>query len=135
VKVTSLPGLTLMKIFAWEDRKHLFDKDAKDICFILTRYESVAGKSLWDVEGLMEAETYEPDRAAARLLGRDVAAIMSPPCRAALLAILDRELAPDGAGLLAEQLSLGRVGARSAVEADYPKMQLLLERFRAGLDD
>lgn len=136
VKVASLPGLMLMKIFAWEDRKHLHPgKDAQDIHLLLTCYEQVAGRSLWDVEGLMAAEEHHADRAAARLLGRDVAVILSPSCRAPLLSILDRELSADTASLLTEQLSCGGATVRISNEGAYRRMQSLLTCFRIGLDD
>lgn len=137
VKLASPSGLMLMKVFAWEDRKHLqpSGKDAQDIRLLLTRYESVAGRSLHDVAGLMDAVDYDADLAAARLLGRDVAQLLSPLSRAALLPILDRELADDAASLLIEQLSRGVRGGEASANEDFRKMRSLLKGFRIGLDE
>jgi len=137
VKVASPSGLMLMKIFAWEDRKHRqpAGKDAQDIRLLLTRYESVAGRSLYDVAGLMEAEDYDADLAAAHLLGSDVAVLLSAASGDALLPILDRELSADVESPLIEQLS--RAGRMAGVprEDEFQKMRSLLQRFRAGLNE
>lgn len=138
VKVASLPGLMLMKIFAWDARQ--YDKgpsDAKDIRVLLTHYETAAGRSIHDVAGLMEAEDYDADRAVARLLGRDVAAILTPSSREPLLSILDHELSDDVAGHFIEQLSRGRgdSGSLASDPDDFRKMRALLASFRGGLDD
>lgn len=137
VKVASPSGLMLMKILAWEDRKHLHPtgKDAQDIRLLLTRYEKVAGRSLYDIDGLMDVADYDADVAAARLLGRDVAALLSTLSGAALLPVLDRELADDATSLLIEQLSRGGYPGGAPRDDDFQKMRLLLTSFRLGLDE
>jgi predicted nucleotidyltransferase len=137
VKVASPSGLMLMKVFAWEDRKHFqpAGKDAQDIRLLLTRYEKVAERDLYEVAGLMEAEDYDADLAAARLLGRDVAKLLGPLSRNALLPILDRELGDDSASLLIEQLSRGGRPGGISGEDDFLKMRSLLKSFRAGLNE
>lgn len=136
VKIASPAGLMLMKVFAWEDRKHLQPgKDAYDIRLLLTRYEKVAGRSVFDVAGLMVAEDYDPDLAAARLLGQDVAGILSPTTSDALMKILDRELAADVGSLLIEQLSRRGQMSDNARDENFQKMRSLVTSFRAGLDE
>lgn len=137
VKLASPSGLMLMKVFAWEDRKHLqpVGKDAQDIRLLLTRYETVAGRSLHDVAGLMDVVDYDADLAAARLLGRDVADLLSAASSEVLLPILDRELAADSTNLLIEQLSRGGCLRRSPRGEDFQKMRSLLTSFRAGLGE
>lgn len=137
VKVASPAGLMLMKLFAWEDRKyhHPAGKDAHDIRLLIAHYEKVAGRSLYDVAGLMESVDFDADLAAARLLGRDVGGIIQSNSRDALLPILDRELAADVGSLLLEQLLRGTSISTIPVEQDYRKMRALLANFRAGLDE
>ena len=101
----------------------------------LTRYESVAGRTLYDVAGLMEAEDYDADLAAARLLGRDVAAILTRGTREVLLPILDQELAAGSSSLLIGQLSRGGRSGGAPGDADFQKMRSLLTSFRAGLTE
>lgn len=137
VKVVSPAGLMLLKLFAWEARKREFpqDKDAMDIRLLLTHYEKVAGRTLWDVKGLMEAEDHDPDRAATRLLGRDVSEILSPESRVSVLTILDRELAGEEMGLLVQQLTRNGSALTHFEQGDFGAMRRLLESFRAGLSD
>lgn len=134
VKLASAAGQMLLKVFAWEDRKHRQPgKDAQDLRLFLTRYEHVAGRGLHDVAGLMAAEDYDADLAAARLLGQDVAVILSPSSRGALLSILDRELSADMGSLLVEQLVRGTAMAGIGAARDFRKMRSLLQSFRAGI--
>ena len=137
VKLASPSGLMLMKVFAREDRKHLqpVGKDAQDIRLLLTRYETVAGRSLHDVAGLMDVVDYDADLAAARLLGRDVADLLSAASGKVLLPILDRELATDSTKLLIEQLSRGGYPGGAPRDGDFQKMRSLLTSFRAGLGE
>jgi predicted nucleotidyltransferase len=134
VKVASVPGLMLMKLFAWEDRKYLQPgKDAIDINLMLSNYEKVAGRDLWDVAGLMEAEEFNPDRAAARLLGQDVAKIVSLSTHGALGRILDRELNSNSEQLLLEQMQAGKFIRGIRQEDAFETKRDLLASFRAGL--
>ena len=137
VKVASPIGLMLLKLFAWEDRKResAQDKDARDIRLLLTHYEVMAGRTRWDVTGLMEAEDFHDDRAVARLLGSDVAQIASPETKAALMTILDRELPGDEIGLLVQQMTRNGSALTYFEEGAFETMRRLLESFRAGLRD
>jgi predicted nucleotidyltransferase len=38
VRVASVPGLTLLKLIAWADRRHQNNKDAADLYWLLTTY-------------------------------------------------------------------------------------------------
>jgi predicted nucleotidyltransferase len=136
VKIASPAGLMLTKLFAWKDRKDSQPgKDSHDIRLLLTHYEKVAGRNLFDVPGLMETEDYDADLAAARLLGRDVADILSPSSRNPLLAILDREAIAGVTSILVQQLSRGRGFGGDPGDYNFQKMRSLLRSFRAGLDD
>ncbi len=137
VKVASPAGLMVMKLFAWQDRKYHSPagKDAHDIRLLMTHYEKVAGRSLYDVAGLMDSVDYDADMAAARLLGRDVGGIIQSHTRDALLPLLDRELAADVGSLLIGQLLRGTALGNIPLEQDYRKRFSLLANFRAGLDE
>lgn len=140
VKVASLPGLMLMKLFAWRDRRHEnTPKDAWDLKLLLTNYERAGNENRIYDEGVMALEDFDAGPAAARLLGRDVARLLRPETRRALLELLDDELIGD-ANTLAEQIAhvdpQGGIGGRDLDGgARFGHAILLLERFRAGLDD
>ena len=133
VRVSSPPGLMLLKIFAWEDRRYEGDKDARDIRLLFDTYRVVAGERLWD-EGAMALEDFQADLASARLLGRDVAAILTEVSRQRITSIVDRELARESAGgLVGDLLQRSFNGAYG--EQDFGKMRSLVRSFRNGLDD
>ena len=141
VRVASLPGLMLMKFFAWRDRRYeAIQKDAWDLRLLFTRYEAAGNADRIFDEGVMEIEEFDAPRAAARLLGRDVARILRSRSRSALLSLLDAELnAPDSSALV-EQIAHASVAGRpgqSDLDGGVRAGDALrwLTCFRAGLDD
>ena len=141
IKVASLPGLTLLKLFAWQDRHRESSKDAWDLRLLLTCYEAADNsRRLYD-EGVMEVEGFDAERAACRLLGRDVAWLAAATTRKGLIALLDRELqASAGAGLI-EDMAYAQpsdaFGVGSAIDggAAIERASAWLKSFRAGFDD
>jgi predicted nucleotidyltransferase len=76
VRVVTLAGLSLLKLFAWND-SHGRTKDAEDLAFVARRYPDVPGHEdrLWrgaDAD-LAEKPGFDYERAGVRLLGRDLA--------------------------------------------------------------
>jgi len=141
IKVASWPGLTLLKLFAWQDRHRESSKDAWDLRLLLTRYEAADNSERLYDEGVMEVEGFDGERAACRLLGSDVARLAAAPTRASLIALLDRELqASSGAGLI-EDMAYAQpndaFGVGSAIDggAATERARGWLASFRAGFDD
>lgn len=78
VKFCSLPGLLLLKLFAWRDRRHVDKRDASDIKKILFEYSKVEMDRIYDIDNdLAEAVNWDPDRLASILAGCDTASIAS----------------------------------------------------------
>lgn len=77
VPVASLPGLALLKLFAWRDRNALTPKDARDFAVILRNYANAGNQDrIYGEEiALLEAVDYDFELASARLLGKDVRTI------------------------------------------------------------
>lgn len=87
VRAASLPGLALLKIFAWNDRSET--KDAWDMAVLLQNYHTVVGdKRLFQDEALLRSVKYDTVTAGAVLLGKDAAAIASPATLSAAQNIL-----------------------------------------------
>lgn len=95
IKSASLPGIVLLKLFAWNDRPYERMKDLQDIWLLLEKYYQAG-----EVDMRLHAE--HPDLlklptenfrvlAGARILGRDLASLCSPPTHKALKELLDRE--------------------------------------------
>src|SRR5262245_29267081 len=107
VAVSSLAGLTLMKLIAWKERRN--SKDAKDLKLLITEYlragneirlESGDHKDLLDDDKFVNVEL-----ASARLLGRDLSLIMTEQSRQVVLGMLDNpaELA---SGMASESIEI-----------------------------
>ncbi len=76
VPVVSLPGLTVLKVFAWVDRKHE-RRDAPDILKIISEYADAGNEERLYTDDLqvLEAAEFDITAAGARLLGRDACCI------------------------------------------------------------
>lgn len=86
-------GLTVMKLFSWEDglpeRKQ---KDAYDLAFILRVYFEVVGSEEISEKhsDLLEGD-FDLIHAGARVLGRDIAPILKPETKEKILGILEHQ--------------------------------------------
>lgn len=91
VPIVSLPGLAILKLFAWADRGAANHKDATDLVTLLRHYSAAGNEDrLFGVDiGVLEAVSYDIDRAGPRLLGRDVARITARETQAAILELLE----------------------------------------------
>ncbi|MBR8428303.1 MULTISPECIES: nucleotidyl transferase AbiEii/AbiGii toxin family protein [Burkholderia] len=91
VPVASLPSQAMLKIIAWQDRRAIDRKDATDLLFLLAWYGEAGNlERLYadDDLDLIERHNHDPDVAGAALLGRDMAAIVTPEVRDQILAVL-----------------------------------------------
>lgn len=77
VKVASLPGIFILKLVAFNDRKSKTNKDADDLAFIIKNYLDInierAAAEHYDI---YEAENFNTFTAGATLLGRDIKTII-----------------------------------------------------------
>ncbi len=110
IRFCSLPGLLLLKLFAWRDRGDAVSRDAVDIFNILKEYSVIEEARLYDNMPWGEEVDWNPDRLGARLAGNDTALISSPEIRQALSA-LDKERLKDAiirhtSGSIAEDIDI-----------------------------
>ncbi len=128
VHVVSLPGLTLLKLFAWADRGAENPKDALDLVTLFRRYADAGNQDrLYGEEiRLFESVGFDQDLASPRLLARDVCRIATPKTLAQVHALLCE---PSTADSLVAHMSQGLMGNNDPVAA----AQQLLDQFQAGL--
>jgi predicted nucleotidyltransferase len=115
IDVASLPALTLLKIWAWNDRRYAAPgKDASDIWMFLRHYADAGNQNrLFGDEGeALAAYAFDLDQAGAWLLGKDARQVLAhgPDRRKSLTsldAILRPEIDPDGALRLVSQMPPG----------------------------
>jgi predicted nucleotidyltransferase len=127
VPVASLPGLMILKLFAWADRKHE-KRDAPDILKILTEYADAGNEDRLyaDELPLLEAAEFDVPIAGARLLGKDALHIASQETSASIAKMLaDPDLKRE---LLNQLVQTSLRSDRSFAD----RCILLLENFQRG---
>ncbi len=122
VRVTSVPGLALLKLVAWTDRGRETTKDAADLYRLLTAYADAGNVDrLYDQEmDLLEAVGFDVQLAGAELLGRDVAGICSMP-------VLEQFRS-----LAASERNIERLVSQIVQAASYAEMRPTVERALEG---
>ncbi|MDP1613260.1 MAG: nucleotidyl transferase AbiEii/AbiGii toxin family protein [Sulfuritalea sp.] len=128
IAVASLPGIAILKLFAWADRGQENPKDAIDLILLLRNYGDAgnASRIYGEASALaaLEAVGYDLELAGAWLLGSDAASMVSAPTNADLEALLrgpKREK-------LAEDMAGAMLGRHDALEYSHR----LLEQFTKG---
>jgi predicted nucleotidyltransferase len=94
VRVPTIPGLALLKIITWRDRRLLSRRDATDLDEIISWYaEGPFLDQLYDEVDILGKYDFDVALAAAHRLGRQIGLLAGRECTAAVLAILgDDEL-------------------------------------------
>jgi predicted nucleotidyltransferase len=93
ISVASLPGIAILKIFAWADREKSTSKDAQDLAALLRGY-SDAGNQIRIYEdqaaiAALAAADYDVELTGAWLLGKDAAEIASKETHTEILALIN----------------------------------------------
>ena len=73
----SLPGLALLKLFAWRDRGMANGKDAIDLYKIISEYGQIENERAYENPAECDKRYWDVDRMGAFLLGKDIAMISS----------------------------------------------------------
>jgi len=128
VPVISLPGLALLKLFAWTERGTQNPKDASDLVTLLCNYHDAGNDDRLFGEELevLEAAGFDPTIASPQLLGKDIRGIASPETLKQAIAILEN---PKQVYRLVTHMAPKLRHADDAVE----EAERLVERFKAGL--
>jgi len=89
MNVVSLPGLAMLKLLAWNDRRYASAKDAQDLALLLRLYGYFVKDRLFDSESeLMERHGFDIEMAGAELLGQDIGAMASEATAPHLFSIM-----------------------------------------------
>lgn len=126
--IASLPGIVILKLFAWADRGQENPKDAIDLVSLLRSYSDAGNEiRIYEEEGALEAlETvgYDIELAGAWLIGNDAAVLASAQTNADIQVLLNgtqRER-------LIEDMARAMLGRDNALEYSHR----LLEQFTNG---
>lgn len=129
VQVSSLAGLALMKLIAWQQRRQA--KDAKDLQLILTRYLQAGNlERLYaevNADLLVEDQFVSLDLTGARLLGRDMAMLLSAASKQKVLDILADST------LLIGSMAGGSFDPEEAMTTAQLRLEMLAQGIAEGL--
>lgn len=130
VPVASLPGLTLLKLFAWKDRHPETRKDAQDLVILFRNYITAGNRDrIYDTELLLlQAVDYDVDLAGPRLLGKDVRLIAAHATWVQVTALLNN--AP-----LMERLVTHMSVVFQTADDSIDAARRLLDQFKSGFTD
>lgn len=90
IKVVSLPGLVMLKLLAWRDRKDTRPQsDIHDITLIVRWYGQINQNRLFDdFAAIFEDSSFDLEMAGSWLLGLDMAQIMTEKTKNQIIAII-----------------------------------------------
>lgn len=130
ISIASIPGIAVLKLFAWVDRGQENPKDAIDLVTLLRQYNAAGNQErvYEDAIAALEAVEYDIELAGAWLLGSDAFAMSSPETRKQLSALFAD---PPIMERLVADMSRALRGRDDAL--DYSKA--LLEQFIKGFRD
>lgn len=128
VQVASLPGLAVLKLFAWLDRGDEDSKDAQDLVTLFRQYTDAGNldRLYGDEIGLLEAVDYNLDLAGPRLLGRDVSTIAAPQTLGQLRSLFSEPT-------IADRLVTHMAKMMRGVDDPVIAAERLFEQFKVGL--
>lgn len=131
VKLVTLPGLAVMKMFSWKDKYPGRKKDATDLFLIIRHYTDAGNleRIPEEMPDLLESDDFDYVRAGARLLGRDIAKVLNPATKKEVLAILERETGEQDRYRLIEDMMRRDIGSIS----DFYSILRLLEELKTGI--
>lgn len=128
VKIPTLPGLAILKLFAWKDSFPNRSKDAEDLLFIMKNYEN-AGifDKLYESElQLLESEDFDNQIAGIVLLGKEMSKICTNQTIEYLKKIIDEETSENSDyNLITDMLLLKR--------DDFSRILYLLKKLKDGI--
>jgi predicted nucleotidyltransferase len=128
VKISTLPGLAILKLFAWKDNFPNRSKDAEDLLFIMKNYEN-AGifDKLYESElQLLESEDFDNQIAGIVLLGKEMSNICTNQTIEYLKKIIDEETSENSDyNLITDMLLLKR--------DNFSRILYLLKKLKDGI--
>jgi len=128
VKIPTLPGLAILKLFAWKDSYPNRPRDAEDLLFIMKKYEMAVNlEELYESElSLLESEDFDVQIAGVVLLGKGMAKICTNKTLRYLRNIITEETSDNSSfNLVRDMLYSGR--------DDFDKMLHLLRKLKKGI--
>ena len=133
LKLVTLAGLATMKIIAWSDRYPERRKDAEDLFIIMYNYTDLGNfeRIYSEMPDLLKSDDFDYVGAGARLLGRDIAKILSMKTKEKILEILNKETGKQDRYRLIEDI----MRSDSARSSSFERIFDLLEDLKTGISE
>ncbi|MHB1403765.1 MAG: nucleotidyl transferase AbiEii/AbiGii toxin family protein [Thiobacillus sp.] len=130
ISIASIPGIAILKLFAWVDRGREDPKDAIDLVTLFRQYSEAGNQDrvYEDAITALEAVEYDIELAGAWLLGSDAFAMSSPETRGQLGALFAE---PSLMGRLVADMSRALRARDDALDYSWT----LLEQFIKGFSE
>lgn len=131
INVVTLAGLAVMKMLSWKDGYPNRRKDASDLALIMCNYTDAGNveRIFNEYPDLLDSEDFDYVNAGVRLLGRDVATILSADLKDRVLEILDKETGMQEGYKLIEDMLMSNI----LIEVDFNGLLGLLEEVKRGI--
>jgi predicted nucleotidyltransferase len=106
IRIASLCGIFILKVFAWKDRHQKDNKDADDIGFILANYLEIHREASLDYYDIVYPEDHTVLTGGGSMLGIHAADILGnyPDVKIAIIEILQSELDKSEESILINQI-------------------------------
>jgi predicted nucleotidyltransferase len=130
ISIASIPGIAILKFFAWVDRGQENPKDAIDLVTLLRQYNEAGNQDrvYEDAIAALEDVGYDMELAGAWLLGSDAFAMSSPETRGQLNSMFAEPS-------VMERLVTDMSRALQTRDAPLDYSRALLEQFIKGFSD
>jgi len=128
VKIPTLPGLAILKLFAWKDNFPNRSKDAEGLLFIMKNYENagIFDKLYKSELQLLESEDFDNQVAGIVLLGKEMSKICTNQTIEYLRKIIDEETSENSNYNLIKDMLLTKRG-------DFNRILYLLKKLKEGI--
>lgn len=133
IRVSSRPGLAIMKLIAWNDNRPGRARDALDLLHLIRNYLDPDNLNrLYDEHSdITVSEDFDFECAGARLLGRDIALMASPQTLKAIDDILSVQTSDDSDSKLIFDI----IGVGIGTEFGFDQLLRLLICLRDGIQN
>ena len=106
IEVVSLAGLALLKIIAWYDRPNDRERDIQDLWILLRQYLNAGNRDrLFEDHLDLIDDEFDDEIAGARVLGRDVAELLTAQTREIVLSTLVENIPGEGINRMASVIN------------------------------
>lgn len=132
IKVVSLSGLALLKIIAWYDRPNDRERDIQDLWILLKQYLNAGNRDRLFGEHLdLIDDDFDDELAGARVLGRDVAKLLTDQTRSIVMSVLNEEAPGKGIRRMASVINRHDLSLDDITEHAFK----MLRSFREGISE